>query len=215
MRSRSDLFSIESKTGDYDYYFIYGPELKQVVSCYTALTGRHPDAAEVGAWLPPVQVQLQKRRRSMAWRAPSRDKRIPCDVIHLDIHYMDEYRVFTFDSDRFPQPQNLIAELKKMGFHIVPIVDPGVKQDPKYPVYHEGVLEDRFCKKLEGDVYFGDVWPGRSAFPDFTKHETAAWWGDLHRYYTNMGIAGIWNDMNEPAVFNEIENDGSRRRARQ
>lgn len=57
------------------------------------------------------------------------------------------------------------------------------------------MLEDRFCKKLEGEEYFGDVWPGRSAFPDFTKQETAAWWGDLHRYYTDMGIGGIWNDM--------------------
>ncbi|MFD3270831.1 TIM-barrel domain-containing protein [Paenibacillus dendritiformis] len=203
MRSRSDLFAIESKTGDYDYYFIYGPELKQVISCYTALTGRMQMPPKWALGYHQSKYSYKSEEEVMALARTFRDKRIPCDVIHLDIHYMDEYRVFTFDSDRFPQPQNMIAELKKMGFHIVPIVDPGVKQDPKYPVYREGVLEDRLCKKLEGDVYFGDVWPGRSAFPDFTKQETAAWWGDLHRYYTDMGIAGIWNDMNEPAVFNE------------
>lgn len=93
-----------------------------------------------------------------------RTKQIPCDVIYLDIHYMDEYRVFTFDPVRFPDPEGMMEELKSLGIRIIPIVDPGVKKDPKYTVYQEGVRENHFIKKLEGDIFLGEVWPGISAF---------------------------------------------------
>src|SRR5690606_11999743 len=133
------------------------------------------------------------------------EKDIPLDAIYLDIHYMDGYRVFTFDEGRFPNPAGLIQDLKDDGIHVVPIVDPGVKEDPEYAIYQEGVNGDRFCKYIEGDIYFGDVWPGKSAFPDFTNSDVRKWWGEKHTFYSDLGIEGIWNDMNEPAVFNETK----------
>ena len=48
---------------------------------------------------------------------------------------------------------------------------------------------------------FRRVWPGESVFVDYTLPEARRWWGDLHRAYTDNGIAGIWNDMNEPSDF--------------
>ncbi|HEX6923625.1 MAG TPA: TIM-barrel domain-containing protein, partial [Bacillales bacterium] len=144
-------------------------------------------------------------------------KGIPLDAIHLDIHYMDGYRVFTFDKERFPEPKKMIEDLKKQGIHAVPIVDAGVKEDPEFPIYQEGLQQDLFCKYIEGNLFFGDVWPGNSVFPDFTKAATRKWWGEKYKFYSDLGIEGIWNDMNEPAVFNETktmdlkamhENDG-------
>jgi alpha-glucosidase len=130
-----------------------------------------------------------------------RERDIPCDVIYLDIHYMDGYRVFTWDRERFPDPEGLISDLHEQGFHVVTIVDPGVKIDEDYPVYVEGRERDLYCKTKEGEEYHNVVWPGMCAFPDFTSPEAREWWGENHRVLTDVGVDGIWCDMNEPALF--------------
>jgi alpha-glucosidase len=130
-----------------------------------------------------------------------RERDIPCDVIYLDIHYMDGYRVFTWNEARFPDPQKLISDLREEGFRVVTIVDPGVKIDEDYAVYTEGRERDLYCKTREGEEYHNAVWPGLCAFPDFTNPETREWWGENHEVLTDAGVAGIWCDMNEPALF--------------
>ncbi|MEQ2527941.1 TIM-barrel domain-containing protein [Bacillaceae bacterium CLA-AA-H227] len=203
LQSSEAHYSFSAEGGQLDYYVLAGPHPKKVLEQYTYLTGRMP--------LPPKwSLGYHQSRYSYETEAEVRElaqnfieKDIPVDVIHLDIHYMNGYRVFTFDKEKFPNPEQLIADLKEMGIRIVPIVDPGVKKDAEYPIYQEGVLGDHFCKYIEGDIYNGEVWPGVSAFPDFTEEKVRKWWGEKHAFYTSMGIEGIWNDMNEPAVFNE------------
>lgn len=203
MRSHGVAFTVSCTTGSYDLYFINGPELKDVVKRYTTLTGRINLPPKWAIGYHQSRYSYMNQQEVLELGRTFRAKQIPCDVIYLDIHYMDEYRVFTFDPVRFPDPAGMIRELREMGIRIVPIVDPGVKKDAKYPIYQEGIREDHFCRKLEGDLFFGEVWPGTSAFPDFTDDRTAKWWADQHAFYTELGIEGIWNDMNEPAVFNE------------
>ncbi|CAI6077611.1 glycoside hydrolase family 31 protein [Cohnella sp. JJ-181] len=202
MRSSETSYKIQVNSGKIDYYFVYGPQLKDVVQRYSGLTGRMelPPAWAIGYHQSRYSYMDQEEVMKLARNF--RSKNIPCDVIYLDIHYMDEYRVFTFDPVRFPNPKQMIDELGEMGIKIVPIVDPGVKKDPEYAPYREGTKNDYFCRKLEGEVFIGNVWPGASAFPDFTEAQVRDWWGEQHRYYTDLGIHGIWNDMNEPAVFN-------------
>jgi alpha-glucosidase len=203
MRTHEDRYTVGINSGELDLYFLGGPSIKDVVKRLTDVTGK--------TYMPPMwAIGYQQSRYSymnqeevLDIARTFRKKGIPCDVLYLDIHYMDEYRVFTWDSKRFPKPMEMMAELKELGFELVPIVDPGVKQDPKYPVYAEGVKNGYFCRKLEGDIFIGKVWPGLSAFPDFTDDAAARWWGDQHRFYSKQGINGIWNDMNEPSVFNE------------
>ncbi|MEK4951352.1 glycoside hydrolase family 31 protein [Bacillus sp. FSL W8-1127] len=218
MKSNRSEYSFWAEGGELDYYLLAGPSPKDVLDQYTTLTGRME--------LPPKwALGYHQSRYSYKTEAEVRDlvktfkeKEIPLDAIYLDIHYMDEYRVFTFDKRRFPNPRKLVQDLKKAGIQVVPIVDPGVKEDPEYPIYQEGIRLDQFCKYIEGDVYFGDVWPGKSAFPDFSQEKVRKWWGKKQTFYTDLGIEGIWNDMNEPAVFNETktmdlkvihENDGN------
>ncbi|MFB9330804.1 TIM-barrel domain-containing protein [Paenibacillus aurantiacus] len=218
MRSDQESYTFQTTSGTIDYYFVHGPELKDVIRGYSRLTGTMdlPPAWAIGYHQSRYSYMSQEEVLTLA--RTFRDKQIPCDVIYLDIHYMDEYRVFTFDPVRFPKPEAMIAELKEMGIRIVPIVDPGVKKDPEYAPYQEGIRNDYFCRKLEGEIFIGNVWPGASAFPDFTDEYVRTWWGELHRYYTDLGIHGVWNDMNEPAVFNDSKtmdldvvhrNDGS------
>lgn len=181
-------------------YFAVG-NVPHVVERYTELTGRHP--------LPPLwMLGYQQSRWSYYPEArvrklaeDFREHEVPCDAIHLDIHYMDGYRVFTWDRERFPNLPGLAEELRAMGIKLVAIVDPGIKQDPAYPVYQSGLAGKHFCTLPDGKPVIAPVWPGACAFPDFTAPETRAWWGEQYRPLVEAGIAGFWNDMNEPGVF--------------
>jgi alpha-glucosidase len=129
------------------------------------------------------------------------DARVPLSVIHLDIDHMDGYRVFTVDDTRFPDLDALSAHAAARGARVVTIVDPGVKVDDGFDLYREGVAEDRFCRSEDGRVQVGVVWPGRSAFPDFTDPGVRAWWASKYAKLTDRGVSGIWHDMNEPATI--------------
>lgn len=131
-----------------------------------------------------------------------RARKIPCDVIWMDIDYMRGYRVFTFDPKGFPDPKALNAYLHARGFKAVWMIDPGVKVDPKYFVYQSGTKADVWVHDAFGGDYHGDVWPGACVFPDFTRPRTRTWWAGLYRKFMAEGVDGVWNDMNEPAIFN-------------
>ena len=124
-----------------------------------------------------------------------RDRKIPADVIWMDIDYMNGFRVFTFD------PKGLNDYLHARDFKSVFMIDPGVKQDSLYSVYQEGSAGNHWVLDSLGNEYNGEVWPGQVAFPDYTRPETQKWWASLYTDFMNLGIDGVWNDMNEPAVF--------------
>ena len=124
---------------------------------------------------------------------------LPADVIHLDIHYMDRYRVFTFSPERFPQPAEMHATLRSLGFRTLAIIDPGVSAVP-YPVYETLRAGDMLLKRPGGEPYEGKVWPGATGFPDFTLERTRQCWGRFHEPLIAAGVAGFWNDMNDPVL---------------
>lgn len=188
--------------GIMDYYFIYGPELTTVTERYTKLTGT-PD-------LPPMWAlgyhqcrwSYFPESRVMEIAQAFRDKNIPCDAIYLDIDYLDGFRSFTWDSNRFPEPQKMIQNLKELGLKTVVMIDPGIKVDPEYFVYKQGIENGFFCKRADGDLMMGPVWPDQSAFPDFTDPEVRNWWANLYDdLMSEKEVDGVWNDMNEPAMF--------------
>lgn len=197
-----DVASFGARGGELRYTFIYGPSLARVVEQYTTLTGRQA--------LPPLWA-LGYHQSRWSYTPEARVRRladdfretydVPCDGIHLDIEAMDGYRCFTWDEESFPDPAGLIGDLHDQGFKVVSIVDPGIKVDPGYRVYEDGVKEDVFCALPNGKPLVGPVWPGNSVFPDFTSPRVRAWWGALCRTLTDAGVDGIWNDMNEPAIF--------------
>ncbi|MBQ4278444.1 MAG: DUF5110 domain-containing protein [Rikenellaceae bacterium] len=134
-----------------------------------------------------------------------RTRRLPCDVIWMDIDYMDGFRCFTFDKERFPDPGALNDYLHGKQFKSVYMIDPGLKQDENYFAYRQGMDKDLWVKDKDGNVFIGNVWPGPCAFPDFTRPETRAWWSSLYKDFVATGIDGVWNDMNEPAVFGGVD----------
>mgnify|MGYP005838196229 CR=1 FL=1 len=196
------VWRMETRGSELDYYIIYGSEPAKILNTYTQLTGRMP--------LPP---QWSLGYQQCRWSYESdvvvrelahefRQRRIPCDVIHLDIDYMDGYRVFTWNPKRFGDYKELIPDLKQNGFKTVTIIDPGVKYEPEadYHVFDEGLKNEYFVRKTNGQLFHGYVWPEKAVFPDFLRPEVRDWWGSLQKSLTSVGVAGIWNDMNEPAI---------------
>ena len=185
------------------YYLVCGTSPREIVETFTELTGRSPmpPAWALGyhqsrwSYFPDDEV------RSLVKEFRARE--IPLDVFHLDIDYMDGYRVFTWDPRGFSDPAALVSDLAAQDVRIVTIVDPGVKKDPEYSVYAEGLADGHFCAELDGTVYHGEVWPGTAAFPDFTQAKTRKWWAEKHAALFDAGVAGIWNDMNEPSDFSQ------------
>jgi alpha-glucosidase len=130
-----------------------------------------------------------------------RKRKIPCDAIWLDIDYMDGYRVFTFSPEHFPDPKATNRYLHEKGFKSVWMIDPGVKAEKGYSVYDSGGRKGVWVKRADGRVFKGMVWPGICVFPDFTRPETREWWAELYKDFMAQGIDGVWNDMNEPDIF--------------
>lgn len=126
---------------------------------------------------------------------------LPLDYICMDIDYMDGFRDFSVNEKAFPDLKAFSAKMLDRGIHLVPIVDAGIKVDPGERVYESGVRGDYFCRNREGGLFQAAVWPGMTHFPDFLNPEARRWFGDQYRFYTDRGIEGFWNDMNEPAIF--------------
>ena len=198
-----DAYSFGSEGGPLDYYLFYGPDAKHVLSTYAWLTGPPP--------LPPLwSLGFQQSRftyhpesevEAIADRL--RADKIPVDAIYLDIDFQDHHRPFTVNPIEFPHFSKMIAHLKKQDLHVVAITDLHIASLPNanYAPYDSGIAGDHFVKKPDDSIYVGNVWPGPSVFPDFTRKSTREWWGSLYSQFIQDGVSGFWNDMNEPSVF--------------
>jgi alpha-glucosidase len=195
-------YTFSAPSGPLDYYILYGPDPKQVVEAYAWLTGPTP--------LPPLwALGYQQSRYTYTPRAQveevatrlRRDK-IPADGIWLDIDYQYKNRPFTVDPTTFPDFPGLIHNLAAEHLHTIVIADLHIADAPDqgYHPYDSGIAGDQFVK-LNGKAYVGNVWPGPSLFPDFTQATTRTWFASLYKDFVNDGVAGFWDDMNEPAVF--------------
>jgi len=205
-QERRNVASFWAEGGEMNYYFIYGPQMQDVVTTYTDLTGK-PE-------LPPLWVlgyhqckwSYYPESKVKEITSKFRELKIPCDAIYLDIDYMEGFRCFTWNKEYFPDPKKMVAELAEDGFKTVVIIDPGIKIDKDYWVYQEALEKDYFCKRADGPYMKGKVWPGECNFPDYTNPVVREWWAGLFKeLISDIGVKGVWNDMNEPAVM-EVPN---------
>ncbi|MGF1924043.1 MAG: glycoside hydrolase family 31 protein [Bacteroidia bacterium] len=187
--------------GELQYYYIHGPHMMDVVKRYQTLTGTHqlPPKWALGYHQCRWSYYPETKVREIA--QGFRDHQIPCDAIYLDIDYMDGYRCFTWNKKYFPDPKGMIKDLANMGMKTVVMIDPGIKVDDNYWVFKEGKENNYFCRRSDDYFMEGHVWPGRCQFPDFTNPKVREGWGGLYKELIDSGVAGFWNDMNEPAVF--------------
>ena len=192
-----------------DLYLFAGPAMPDVLAAYTALTGRMalPPRWALGFQQSSWSYFPDRDVRDIAQQF--RQRQLPGDVIYLDIDYMRGFRDFTFDPAGFPDPAGLCRDLADLGFRIVTILDPGVKRDRGYPVYDEMFRNQYYVKWPDGRPFVGNVWPGACVFPDFFAAAVRDWWAGLHTVLLDAGVAGIWDDMNEPAITHTEPPEGT------
>jgi alpha-glucosidase len=194
------VITIGGEDGQPDLYILVGPSLPELTRKLQQLVGVTPlpPAWALGynqcRWGYQSADDLQELDRKF------RQHRIPCDALWLDIDYMDAFKVFTFNKAHFPALRKTLKDLKSKGRRIVPILDPGVKQQKGYPVYDDGRRRDIFCRNPQGGEFIGLVWPGETAFPDFSMPEGRAWWARHVQAFGEQGIDGAWIDMNDPST---------------
>ena len=201
--SNNRFASFSAEDGDMDYYFFHYPSISEIITAYTWLTGRMQMPPKWALGFQQCRYSYYPESEVYAVAQAFRDKKMPADVIYLDIHHMEAYKVFTFDGEKFPNPKALIARLKEKGFKVVVILDPGIKTEESYSPFREGLEQGLFVNYPDGQTYEAQVWPGWCAFPDFTKPATRSWWEEKIAFYTEAGVDGFWTDMNEPASWGQ------------
>ena len=186
--TRRDTMQIKAAKNDLTVYIITGENEKDIVKQFRGIIGR--------SYIPPLWAfgygqsrwgyknEADIREVAAKYKAAG----IPLDSIYLDIDYMERYKDFTVDEERFPDLKGLAADMQAEGIHLVPIIDAGVKIEDGYSVYEEGVEKNYFCKNAEGGDFVGAVWPGRVHFPDFLQPEARDWFGKKYAVLTEQGI---------------------------
>jgi alpha-glucosidase len=203
--SAGDFYRFRFHGGHYDEYIFAGPAMPDILQRYTELTGRMPMPPQwalghhQSRWAPYTTEEFLELGKTY------RTKKIPCDALWLDINYMRDYSVFSWNNELIPDPAKLCADTEAAGQRVVTIIDPGIAVREGYDAYEEGKKSGMFCLTGSGSVYNGHVWPGETVFPDFFRDEVRNWWAGLIKRHADLGVCGIWNDMNEPSSNTSVD----------
>lgn len=197
-----------SESGLLDVFVFLGPTPKDVVGAFTGLTGytQLPQQFAIGhhqcRWNYVTDEDVKDVDRKF-------DKfNIPYDVIWLDIEYTDGKKYFTWDPLTFPNPIGMQEQLDEHERKLVAIIDPHIKNEANYPIVDEMKSKDLATHNKDGNIYEGWCWPGSSYWVDCFSPAAREWWASLFQYKKFTGSAHnlwLWNDMNEPSVFNGPE----------
>ena len=199
----ADVTAFGAPDGPIDYYIVAGPGVADVVRRYTDLTGRAPLAPLWSLGYQQSRYSYMTADEALSVVDRLRKEAIPTDVLWLDIDFQDRNRPFTVNLDAFPDMKALTADLGKRGVRLVAIADLHVAAvaGQGYSPYETGLAANDFVHNPDGSVFVGTVWPGPSVFPDFTDGRVREWWGRQYGTLVADHVAGFWDDMNEPSVF--------------
>ena len=198
------LFFVQTVGGELNYYF-FGPNAEEIIELHrTGRTRSVASALDLRVSAKPLQLLSESARREIVATYRQRNS---AGRIYFDIDYQQGNAPFTINRQYFPTFDKMISDFRSQGVHTVLITDLHIKKDPNpaYTPYATGMQRDVFVKNPDGSVFVGPVWPGDSVFPDFTLTKARDWWGEQYKDFVNMGVAGFWNDMNEPSVFQRAD----------
>lgn len=199
--SDMDTLSISCENLDMDVYILTCSSTKEIVREFRKLIGQSYIPPKWGFGYGQSRFGYKNEQDIQEVLHTHHEHGIPLDALYLDIDYMERYKDFTIDKERFPAFPTFVKKMKKDNIHLVPIIDAAIKIEEGYHVYEEGVKHNYFCKDKDGHDFIAGVWPGRCHFPDVLNTEARNWFGDQYRYLLDQGIDGFWNDMNEPSIF--------------
>lgn len=197
-----------SESGLLDTYLFAGPSPSEILKQYFWLTGKPTMPPRFSLGYHQCRWNYRDDEDSRAVDAAFDEHDIPYDVLWLDIEHTDGKRYFTWDEDRFPDPTALQEHLAKRGRKMVVIVDPHVKRDKNYFVHKLAIEKNLYVNTPEGSPYDAWCWPGSSSYIDVTSKRIRDEFGTFfsaEKYQHFTQHLHIWNDMNEPSIFNGPE----------
>lgn len=199
--TKQDLLTVSCERADLYLYVITGESAYDVTKQFRKIIGKSYIAPKYAFGFGQSRWGYKTAEDISNVVKGYRDHQIPIDMVYLDIDYMQDYKDFTINPERFPDFPNFVQGMKDKDIHLIPIIDAGVKIEDGYDIYEEGVEKGYFCKREDGSDFVAAVWPGWTHFPDVLNPAAREWFGSKYEVLTNMGIDGFWNDMNEPAIF--------------
>ena len=197
-----------SESGIIDAFLLPGPGPKDVLAQYASLTGTTPLPPRFAIGYHQCKWNYKSEAEIAELDANFDLHNIPYDVSWLDIEHTDGKRYMTWDATHFPHPKEMIDAVAAKGRKMVTIVDPHLKRDSNYAVHNAASKGGHYIRDRSGNEYDGWCWPGSSSWPDFLSSSVRDWWAGLFAYSVYQHSAPslfIWNDMNEPSVFNGPE----------
>lgn len=194
------MLVVGAEQGQPDVFFLFAGSLAELTRNFQKLVGTTPRPPVWSLGYHQCRWGYAAAKELKGYQQTFKKSKFPVDGLWLDIDYMEGYRVFTFSKKHFPNVERDLADLQSEGQKVVPIIDPGVKIDPDWPVYQDGLKADIYCKTPQGSPFVGQVWPGDTAFVDYPLKKGRDWWRDQCAALAARGIEGCWNDMNDPSL---------------
>lgn len=195
------FFYIGSEKGEYDYFLLLGENPEEITKTYADLVGKT-------LFVPRKMLGYHQSRWSYNAEEMEEilekfaENELPIDYIHLDIDYMERYKVYTVNKEEFPDLKGMADRFSRAGIDFITIIDPGVKVEDGYEVY-DYLKEHEGFAALNGEQYVNQVWPGDSKYPNYFRKKTADYITNITKKFMEENhVKGIWCDMNEPASFN-------------
>lgn len=199
--TESNTLKILPQDNNFNLYVIDGKSPYDIIKQFRELIGQSYIAPRWAFGYQQSRWSYANADQVREVVAKYRENKIPLDTVYLDIDYMQDFKDFTVNEERFPNFPEFVQEMREQGVRLIPIIDAGVRIEDGYDVYEEGVANGYFCKRADGTDFVAGVWPGRTHFPDFLNRSVREWFGAKYKILLDCGIEGFWNDMNEPAIF--------------
>jgi len=201
-----------SVPGEYlEYFLIYGPSPKEVLTRYTALTGRPalPPAWSFGLWLTTSFTTDYDEKTITSFIQGMADRDIPLHVFHFDCFWMKEFHWCNLQWDKrvFPDPREMLRRLKSRGLHICVWINPYIAQ--RSELFDEAVEHGYLLKKPSGDVWQTDDWQAGMGIVDFTNPDACRWFSSKLRELVDMGVDCFKTDFGERIPTDVVYHDGS------
>ncbi|WP_194764531.1 alpha-xylosidase [Microbacterium sp. UFMG61] len=205
-----------------EYFVIAGPTPKDVLSRYTALTGRPPvvPAWSYGLWLSTSFTTDYDEQTVSAFIDEMAARELPVSVFHFDCFWMREFNWCDFEWDPrvFPDPEGMLTRLHEKDLRVCVWINPYIAQ--RSPLFREAADRGFLVRRADGSVWQWDLWQAGMGLVDFTNPDATAWYqGHLRRliaqgvdcFKTDFGeripTEVVWADRSDPERMHNLYTD--------
>lgn len=195
-----------------EYFVIGGKNCAEVLSNYTALTGRPAltPAKSLGLWLSTSFTTDYDENTVKSFLSGMAERKIPLQMFHFDCFWMKAFTwtSFVWDEEMFPDPKGMLARLKKEhNIGICAWINPYIAQESE--LFAEGAEKGYFIHTKDGGIFQTDMWQPGMALVDFTNPDACKWFADGIRKLCADGVTAIKTDFGERIPTDVVYFDGS------